>query len=185
MIALSAAGVVASAPAVASGSPGDPGQSLFAAGVVLMIVVFASLVILMIAVSALSKALREVRGGDVVKPETRAATASAQSLGEASAAGAVGARAGAPGAAVVEGGEGLSPETLAVITAAATAAVRSQRIPPHLVAVLGASAAAAMGVRVRVRRVIALDEDVRSWIAGGRAEVMHSHKLGGVGQFRG
>ena len=78
----------------------------------------------------------------------------------------------------------ITPEVLAVLTAAATEAVQ-RRVTPELLAVLGASATAALGVRVRVRRVIRLDEDVRSWVAGGRADVMQSHRLGAMGQLKG
>jgi Na+-transporting methylmalonyl-CoA/oxaloacetate decarboxylase gamma subunit len=50
---------------------------------------------------------------------------------------------------------------------------------PELIAVLAAAATAALGARVRVKRVIELKDDVRPWISGGRAEVMHSHRVGG------
>ena len=61
-------------------------------------------------------------------------------------------------------------------TRADKSADNSGRIPPHIVAVIAAAATAAMGRPVRVKRVIHLTEDHRSWISGGRAEIMQSHR---------
>lgn len=48
-------------------------------------------------------------------------------------------------------------------------------VPAHVLAVIAAAAAAAVGGRVRVKRVFQLHDDHRAWISGGRSEIMQSH----------
>jgi Na+-transporting methylmalonyl-CoA/oxaloacetate decarboxylase gamma subunit len=52
----------------------------------------------------------------------------------------------------------------------------AEPLPPRLIAVIAAAATAKLGRPVRVKRAIQLTEDHRAWIAGGRAEIMHSHR---------
>jgi len=134
--------------------------------VVGMLVVFAALILVGLVMFALRTLLAErpgaASGGAGKKPQRPGEPAPA-----------------APPTPSASRPEALDPKTLAVISAAATAAVSMARAPDRrTLAILTASAAAAVGRPVRVRRVGFLRQSVRGgWAERGRQAIHSSHNL--------
>jgi Na+-transporting methylmalonyl-CoA/oxaloacetate decarboxylase gamma subunit len=75
-----------------------------------------------------------------------------------------------------EGAPAVAPAPEAKTSAPAEAPAEDEAITPELLAVLTAAAVAATGTRVRVRRVALVGDRSDAWLAGGRASLMGSHK---------